>query len=239
MFENKNKGKFIGFIKKQGFYIVLILCVLAAGTISYFAINAPAPETSQEQGQDVQKQEAPGLQEEMEARKSPSPSPSPMVSPSSTATVTPSPSPSGKKTTQSKAMLTLPLKGEIVKTFSGETLVFNATLNMWMTHNGIDISAAENTEVVAALPGTVKKAENDATKGQIVTIQHTGDQTTIYVGLAEVNVKEGAKVNAGQKIGVAGTPGFEAAEGPHLHFEYLLKGKYTDPVPNIQGVDNK
>jgi murein DD-endopeptidase MepM/ murein hydrolase activator NlpD len=105
---------------------------------------------------------------------------------------------------------------------------------MWMTHNGIDISAAKDTKVVAALPGTVKKIATDPTKGQIVTITHSGNQTTVYVGLSEVNVKEGAKVNAGQKIGVAGTPGFEAAEGPHLHFEYIQNGSYVDPVKNME-----
>ena len=234
MFENR-KGRFLNFIKKQGFYLVLIFCVLAAGTICYFAVNAPG-ETKQPEDQNVQKQEAPSLEDELKARQSatPAPSPSPSATPVPSATPSPSASADASQKAAQTVKLTMPLDGEVTKAFSGETLVFNATLNTWMTHNGIDISAAKNTKVVAALAGTVTKVENDPSKGKIVTIEHTGKQQTVYAGLEEASVKEGDKVNAGQEIGKAGTPGFEAAEGAHLHFEYLANGNYADPLKNMQ-----
>ena len=39
MFENKGPNKFVAFMKKQGIYIVVAVCVLAVGTIGYLAVT--------------------------------------------------------------------------------------------------------------------------------------------------------------------------------------------------------
>lgn len=233
MFENKGPNKFVAFMKKQGIYIVVAVCVLAVGTIGYLAVTTK--ETPEEGEQSVQKQQAPTLQEQMS-----SPSPSPVPSPSTSASAEPSPSPSASQPqeskaansggTQSRVYLQMPLDGEITRAFSGEELVYNPTLNLWATHNGIDISAAQDTDVKAAMAGTVESAKADSILGGVVVIQHSANQKTIYAGLEEFSVKEGDKVNAGQSIGKAGTPPFEQKDGAHLHFEYQKNGKYTDPV---------
>jgi murein DD-endopeptidase MepM/ murein hydrolase activator NlpD len=41
-------------------------------------------------------------------------------------------------------------------------------------------------------------------------------------------VSDGQRVNAGQKIGTIGERGL--ATGPHLHFEVLINGSYTNPM---------
>ncbi len=228
MFENKGPNKFVTFMKKQGIYIVVAVCVLAVGTIGYLAVTSKeAP--GEEGGQSVQKQQSPTLQEQLQSA-SPSQSPSPSIEPS--------PSPSASSPQQSKAAsngqgkvyLQMPLDGEIIRAFSGEELVYNETMNLWATHNGIDISAAKSTEVKAALAGTVKRAEADNILGNVVVIEHSDHQRTIYAGLSEMSVKAGDKVNAGQSIGKAGTPPFEQKDGAHIHFEYEKNGKFVDPV---------
>lgn len=240
MFENKSKGRFASFIKKQGFYIALVLCIAAVGIVSWLAVSDSSKDPGPE-GQNVQKQEAPNLTQEIQQYQStPSPTPTPSLSPSPSPTPTPSPSTTPKNDAESRGTsstsvkLVMPLDGEIIKAFSGETLVYNATLNMWTTHNGIDIAATDSKEVKAALPGEVEDVTVDDSRGTVVTISHTGNKKTVYAGLSETSVKKGSKINASQVIGTVGTPAFEAAEGEHLHFEYLVDGKYTDPVEQME-----
>ena len=47
-----------------------------------------------------------------------------------------------------------PLTGETVAAFSADALQYNDTLADWRTHEGLDIAAAEGTEVCAACAGT-------------------------------------------------------------------------------------
>ena len=49
-----------------------------------------------------------------------------------------------------------PLTGETVAAFSADALQYNDTLADWRTHEGLDIAAAEGTEVCAACAGTTR-----------------------------------------------------------------------------------
>lgn len=236
--ENKF-NKFSAFVKKNGFYLALAACVVAVGIVSIIAAGNPGTEPDP---MDVQKQQSPRLEDEINALKSPSPSPfatptamaTATVSPSPTMSPSPSPSPSKTRSNASTlSKLQMPLDGEVIKEFSDEVLVYNSTLNMWMTHNGIDIKA-NSESVTAALAGEVVSIEADENRGNVVTIKHSSRQTTIYAGLSETTVAEGAKVSAGQEIGKVGTPAFEANDGAHLHFEHVLDGKQADPVKSIK-----
>jgi len=234
MFENQEKG-IKSFLKKNGLIIALVVFLLAVGAVAFFTAGG----AQQDEGQDVQNQQAPRLEDEIgaiRASQSPRPStsaaPTASPAPSPSAAPAPSPSASGRSRAKASVKMTMPLKGEIIKAFSGETLVYNATLETWMTHNGIDIAAADDAEVVA-LAGTVESVEEDPTRGVVVTIAHSGGKKTVYAGLSECAVKQGDKVNAAQKLGRAGTPAFEAREGAHLHFEVLVDGKYVDPAGEL------
>ncbi len=214
------------FLKKNVFYIGLVLCVAAVGVISVIASLPKEEEPTEivdenksetlEEAQDRKETEA----EDKEAAEE---------APNEEETV-PSKKPASSSGASVKASLTKPLDGEIITSFSEDTLVFNSTLNMWMTHNGVDISAENSSEVCAALPGEVTSVMSDDSKGKVVKISHANGGETVYAGLTESIVSEGAKVNAGQKIGTAGTPAFESDIGPHLHFEYLADGEYRDPA---------
>ena len=52
-------------------------------------------------------------------------------------------------------------------------------------------------------------------------------------------IKKGSKVIQGQTIGYVGSTGL--ATGPHLHYEFHINGKHTDPVkvepPNAQSIN--
>lgn len=95
-------------------------------------------------------------------------------------------------------------------------------------HNGVDISAPKGTMVQAAAAGTVKFAGLEKEQyGNLVVLDHGDGWFTAYGFLSRVTVKEGAKVAAGERIGLVGNTG--QAKGNELHFEIRKDGNPIDP----------
>ncbi len=117
----------------------------------------------------------------------------------------------------------MPVEGEIMKEFANNKLVYSSTLDVWATHNGIDIAADKTTVVKAAADGTVSSIKNDPRYGLTVIIEHVNGYKTVYSNLLSTEfVVEGEKVEQGQSIGTVGnTAAFEISDEPHLHFELL------------------
>ena len=235
MFDNKRRSKVSRFFRSQGFYLSLIVCIAVEGIAALAVFTSSGDDNSI----NVQKQNAPTLSEEIASQPTPvptltsTPSPSPSPAPSPSPETTPDSSAASiVKEPTSSVSLTKPLNGEIVTKFSGDTLIFHPTLNQWETHDGVDIAPkdSKDTEVLAALSGTVEKIDSDQTKGLVITLSHNNSQKTVYAGLKEISVEEGARVSSGQLIGKVGTPAFEADLGDHVHFEYIKNGKFVDPT---------
>ena len=129
-----------------------------------------------------------------------------------------------------------PVNGDITRVFAQDKLIYSKTLEQWTTHDGIDISAAEGTPVLAAMSGTVKDIKKDDGMGIVITIDHGNGIQTRYANLAtDEMVKKGQSVSAGTAISKVGKgTGYEVLEGPHLHFEVLRDGKHIDPKQFIK-----
>lgn len=138
----------------------------------------------------------------------------------------------GKKST---ASFTVPLEGKISKQFSTEVPIYSQTLDEYIVHNGIDIQAPADTQVLAAGDGTVTKVYNDDKLGITIEISHGTGIVTKYSNLSTTKmVEEGDVVKKGQAIsGVGGSALFESLESPHLHFEVLKDGVPIDPSDYI------
>ena len=67
-----------------------------------------------------------------------------------------------------------------------------------------------------------------AAYGRTVIIDHGGRVATVYTHLSSISVREGAFMEAGDRIGRLGSSG--AVTGPHLHFELRLGGAAVDPL---------
>lgn len=124
-----------------------------------------------------------------------------------------------------------PVDGNIMKEFADNKLVYSSTLDVWSTHNGIDIEAEQRSVVKASADGTITSIKNDPRYGLTVIIEHVNGYKTVYANLLSTEfVKQGEKVQQGQSIGTVGnTAAFEISDEAHLHFELLKDNEQQDP----------
>ena len=134
--------------------------------------------------------------------------------------------------TEEEITFEAPLKGEILREFANDSLVYSNTLQEWVTHNGIDIKADKTSVVKAAAKGKVSAIKNDPRYGLTIIITHDNGYQTVYSNLLTSEfVVKGEDVEAGQSIGTVGNSApFEVADEYHLHFELLKNNEYVDPV---------
>jgi len=100
-------------------------------------------------------------------------------------------------------------------------------------HKGIDIttSGGSGRPIVAAAAGTVEFAGSAGDGyGQQVVINHGNGIKTRYAHClsGSIIVRSGQRVSAGQQIARIGNTG--NSSGPHLHFEVMVNGSFTNPL---------
>jgi murein DD-endopeptidase MepM/ murein hydrolase activator NlpD len=222
-----NKQSVKTFFQKQGLYVLIFLCVAAAGITAILAW--PKTEIAQPEASDSGQNAAyiPSFGNETTETPMPTatstPQPTPTASPEAT-------KPATANNGSGRVTLKKPVDGQILNGFSGNELVFFASMNMWKTHNGIDIQAEMGAEVVAAQAGTVTQIYTSESEGGVVIISHSDTAQTVYKGLDEIDVEAGEKVNAGQKIGTVGEMPSELDLSYHVHFEYIVDNEYKNPA---------
>ena len=98
------------------------------------------------------------------------------------------------------------------------------------SHNGVDYAAKRGSPIRTTGDGTVSFAGVKNGCGNEVEIKHSEDYSTRYCHLERFSsrAKFGRKVKQGQTIGYVGSSGL--ATGPHLHYEFHVNGKHTNPL---------
>ncbi len=94
-------------------------------------------------------------------------------------------------------------------------------------HKGIDIGTRAGTPIYAVLDGTVVFSGYQGAYGNVIVLEHPDFVMTVYAHNEKNLVNVGDQVSKGQMIGTIGATG--DASGPHLHFEYRIKGKAINP----------
>lgn len=98
-------------------------------------------------------------------------------------------------------------------------------------HLGIDLAAAQGTDVRACLAGQVVQAGYSAMRGNYIIIRHRAGLATLYQHLQCGFVRAGESVKTGERIGLVGQTGY--VTGAHLHLELLVDGLRVDPLPQF------
>lgn len=125
-----------------------------------------------------------------------------------------------------RAFLASPL--EFSRVTSGFSMRFHPILQNWRAHLGVDYGAPTGTSVRSVGDGTVDFAGWQNGYGNVVKIRHSNDRETVYAHLSRIDVKRGQHVEQGMHIANVGMTGW--ATGPHLHFEFKVKGQQQDPL---------
>lgn len=119
----------------------------------------------------------------------------------------------------------------ISKHYSMDMVVYNLTLDQYMTHPGIDLTAPAGSGVKAVSDGTITDIYEDDAYGTTIEITHEGGLVSRYCNLSTDRLAEkGDTVKQGQVISNIGkTALYESMEKAHLHFEMVKDGKPVDP----------
>lgn len=121
---------------------------------------------------------------------------------------------------------------EFSRVTSGFAMRFHPILQTWRQHKGVDFGAPTGTPVRTVADGVVEFAGWQNGYGNVVSVNHGNDQTTLYAHLSRIDVRPGQKIDQGDHIGAVGSTGW--ATGPHLHFEFKVRGEQRDPLTLAQ-----
>ncbi len=129
----------------------------------------------------------------------------------------------------------MPVAGKLGRDYSDNKPTYSATLEQWELHKGIDIQAKEGTPVSAFMDGEVLEVLKDSVQGITVKLKHQENIVSVYSNLSlDTKVQKGQMVKCKDIIGnVGNTSIIESKEGPHLHFEVLKDNKNIDPLSII------
>lgn len=137
-------------------------------------------------------------------------------------------SPDGKS--MRKTYLKSPVKySRISSRFQGARK--HPVLGYTRAHRGVDYAAPSGTPIRSIGDGRVTFAGWKGGYGRLIEIQHTNhNHTTRYGHMRRIakGIKKGARVSQGQVIGAVGMSGL--ATGPHLHFEFRVRGTAVNPL---------
>ena len=129
---------------------------------------------------------------------------------------------------QSKKRAFLASPMEFSRVTSGFAMRMHPILNSWKQHKGVDYGAPSGTAIRTVGDGTVDFAGWQNGYGNVVEIRHNAQRSTLYAHMSRIDVKRGARVEQGQRIGAVGSTGW--ATGPHLHFEVKVGGVQQNPM---------
>lgn len=147
-------------------------------------------------------------------------------------------SPDGKNLR--KAYLRSPVKfSRISSRFSSRRK--HPVLGYTRAHKGVDYAARSGTPIRAVGDGRVVYKGRKGGYGRYIKIRHKNSaHATSYAHLSRYarGLRRGKQVRQGQVIGYVGMSGL--ATGPHLHFEFRIRGRAVNPLtiksPSVQPV---
>ncbi|MCB2293188.1 M23 family metallopeptidase [Clostridium algoriphilum] len=250
MDKNAN-NKALNFFKKEGFYVILFVCLCIVATVaSITANNNKKLSSNQEVSQKEQANAANVLKKQKEYEgalqvkeenlakaKAKALKAVPNIKKATTENVATT---SVSKITN--AQFSKPVvNGLLARAYSKDidSVVYKTT-DSYRNNLGIDIQAKIGTPVVAVMDGIVKEVGTDVNSqnGKMVEIDHQNGFVTKYTSLDEkILVKKGDKVTKEQQIGSVGNTSLNSYKedyGSHLHFEVLQNSKNIDPAKYVK-----
>lgn len=101
-------------------------------------------------------------------------------------------------------------------------------------HLGLDFELPVGEPIYAPRKGTVVRYGRNHAAGNYIVLLHSNGMETSYNHLNRIDrrIRQGLRVNAGEKIGEVGCTGY--CTRAHLHFAVKKKGRMVDPIKYIK-----
>lgn len=216
----------VEFVTGKGFYLAVLVCVMAIGLSAYFLIQGVR--SSMPKLADEAASSTASITVTPKVVATPRPTATPVPTPSPTPQPTPAPSASTQETT---AQYSWPVSGTVISSFSVEALSYNEAMGDWRTHEGIDIASSLGTRVQATAKGVVSQVYDDDVMGVTVVVDHGNELYSVYSNLAaNPPVSVGDAVASDTVVGEVGdTAAAESGKEPHLHFAMYEGANAVNP----------
>lgn len=219
---NNRQERLVRLLKEKGYYIVLSLCLVAAGIAGYVFVSNAARQNDMLSEPTL----SVPITEEGDNSTTEGTVPPRAMEDSPVMAVT-----EPEAAAETNSTVVRPVTGQVLQDHAMDRLAYNPTTKDWRVHNGVDLAAEVGQTVCAAGAGTVTAVYEDDYYGGTVVIRHDNGYTTHYANLelAE-SLSAGDTVAAGDTIGTVGnTALLELAQESHLHFEVYHNGSPVDP----------
>jgi len=214
-------------MEKQGFAIVLIVCVLVIVLSALYTFHFREQwDTEREMAEMQQEIAAAGAQSDQtlqEAQK--------LVSSQKASQIA--------VPTEAPFRFSQPVEGFLDRDFSMTEPQYYPQANYWRLHPGIDLQAEYGAIVTACSDGEVLRVWEDNELGLCIRIRHGYGYESVYAGLSDASyVKTGDPIRRGQTIGHLGNGVLAESDAqPHLHFAVWKGSTAVDPVELFLGLD--
>lgn len=250
-----NNNKLTAFLKDKGFYLVLAVCIVGASAAAWMTANKTL-DSIEENNRKVVEQSVKGEEKKWQQEDSiiippisdtqaaeasqpdvkKQPGSGSASSQSSSASSMPAASdgssePPVPEQRLEQSAYTLPMASlGVIQPYSNGELVKNKTLNVWRTHDAVDLKGDKGCTVTAVSDGVIVAVGTDPLWGGFMEIKHPDGCISSYSGLvSEKNLKKNDNVKGGQKLGTLGDIPAEIAMEPHLHFAMKKGNTFLDP----------
>lgn len=235
--DKKLFSKTSNFFKKEGFYVILFVCLCIVATVAAVttktAKSNKKPPVAQEQTKNTSKETAlvddqmkSGYNNALQVKDD-----------SKTGTTA---SNKGAAAVASSVDTTFakPVEGTLARAYS-EDPVWSDTTETYRPNFGMDIKADLGKDVFAVLDGKVEEVgDSKEGYGLQVVINHQNGLKTIYSNLDPNGIiTKGKTVKKGEKIGKVGNTTLRTSYekyGSHLHFAVMKGNDYVDPAKYIK-----
>lgn len=206
---------YVKFVEKQGFPIIVTLCVAV--------ITATALWTEKQEAAYVSP--TPPVTNDVSAVQ--------LMQQSLREAVTPTPAP-----TEAPRVWQTPLAEMVVlREYTADSLSQSGVTGVWAIHDALDLQTERGSKVFAMSDGTVVDSGENKLLGVWVQIDHGDGVEALYAGLALNNgYLAGDEVRAGAVIGYSGNGLLEESDmPPHLHLRVTEDGVTIDPATLWEG----
>ena len=226
------------FFREKGLYLFCLAMVFAATAAGILALRtvvsnvADLTRTRKEALQNDSAWTQPDTAIDKPAQDVPKPTTTPAATEKPSATPAPAAAQAPKVTAAPPAQtVTKPgiWDAKPLAAFSGNELVYSATLGDWRTHNGADYAAPARGECDRRQGGQSRLGERGRAVGRCGRDRGRKRRDVAVLRRRCPAVKAGDSVTAAAALGTAGSIPAETSGDAHIHLECVKDGAYLDP----------